>query len=145
MFMEQYGLNTLDCLSSNCKLQYSKLFPFCKKMAQKDKKKCCNYKDFPPMTVFCKISIGGLLSCLLYNLIDTTFLETQWNFDRGRELLTWSLPFENSRKYPGSKIEMLMLTLSFWQNSLLYLAFVVLGSSNKKANIIHQLCHGQIE
>lgn len=144
MLREQYGLNTLDCLSSNYKLQNSKLFPFCKQNGSKGKK-CCNYKDFPQMTVFCKISIGALLSCLLYNLIDTTFLETQWNFDRGIELLTWSLLFENSRKYPGSKIEMLMLTLSFWQNSLLYLAFVVLGSSNKKANIIHQLCHGQIE
>lgn len=103
--------------------------PFTSKMAQKEKKKCCNYKDFTQMTVVCKILTGALLSCLRYSLIDTTFLKTQWNFDCGIELLTWSLPFENSRKYLGSKIEMLMLTLSFWQNSLLYLAFVVLGSS----------------
>lgn len=102
--------------------------PFANKMAQKEKE-CCNYKDFPQMTVVCKILTGALLSCLLYNLIDTTVLETQWNFDCGIELLTWSLLLENSRKYLGSKIEMLMLTPSCWQNSLLYLAFVVLVSS----------------
>lgn len=28
------------------------------------------------MTVVCKILAGAPLSCLLYNLIDTTFLET---------------------------------------------------------------------
>lgn len=39
------------------------------------------------MTVICKILTRALLSCLLYNLIDTTFLETQWNLDCGTELL----------------------------------------------------------
>lgn len=40
------------------------------------------------MTGVCKILTGALLSCLLYDLIDTTFLETHWNFDCGIELLT---------------------------------------------------------